>query len=185
MRNPLKIMSFALLLLSIMLQSSFAYEIPQRRIDLKPYLNFMFPSALLKIEDQQQIVDDKMGIGIGVKARSQVTGNLGFLVNVSLTDIAVNNNSYGSATIFTTGFYYLKETGFGNFILDGEIGVIAAADLAAALIMPALEFNRPITDRLNISAEFGWLILGDWFYDIGMESNSKTFTFSMGSAFMF
>jgi len=51
--------------------------------------------------------------------------------------------------------------------------------------MPTLEFNRPFSDRLIISAELGWPIANDWFYGFGVKERYQSFTLSLDSTIVF
>jgi len=185
MYKLLKTVTIMILLLGLLVQTSAAYEIPQRRIDLKPYLNFMFPNKLMENNFANTAVEDDMGVGFGVKARTQITGFWGFVINTSMTDLKVNDNSLSTATIFTAGFYYSKSTSFGNVIADLSYGVLSVADLSTTLLLPGLEFNRAITDRISISAELGMLIANDWFYDLNVKENYKSLSLSLGGTILF
>jgi hypothetical protein len=185
MYDVLKRLIFAILFLACFVTSAMAYEIPQRRIDFKPYLNFMIPNSLMENENSGTAVEDDMGIGIGLKARTQITGFWGFAINTSMTDLKVNDNSLSTAMIFTVGFYYSQATNLGNIIFDMGYGVISVADLSSTLLMPTLEFNRVISDRLSIAAEFGMPIANDWFYDFDVKENFKSIMLSLGSTILF
>ncbi len=171
--------------LIFLIQSLVAYEIPQRRIDLKPYVNFLFPNKLMENDFLYTAVEDDMGIGFGVKARTQISNFWGFLINTSFTDLKVKNNSLSTATIFTAGFYYTITNDLGDITIDAGYGVISLADQSAALLMPGLEFSRPISNRISISAEFGMPIVNDWFYDFNYKENYNSFSLSIGAAMIF
>jgi hypothetical protein len=185
MTGPMKIVMLAVFLIGLMVSSSLAYDIPQRRIDLKPYLNFMFPNNLVESDNRQNPVENEMGIGFGVKARTQITRFWGFLIDASFTDLKVNDNSLSTATIFTAGFYYSYRTNFGNIIFDAGYGVLSVADLSSTLLMPNLEFNRAVSDRISLSAELGMPIANDWFHQFGVKENYKSLTFSLGGIIIF
>jgi hypothetical protein len=186
MTGPMKIVMLAVLLIGLMVSSSLAYEIPQRRIDLKPYLNFMFPNDLLEWEDLGNVVANETGFGLGVKARTQVIKAWGFVINTSYTDLEVTSDrGLSSATMLTVGFYYSKATGLGDIIFDLGYGGIAAGGRGIGLLMPSLEFNRTYSERLRLSVELGWPIPNDWFYDFDFEENYGSFTLSLGGAVVF
>ncbi|MCP4582118.1 MAG: hypothetical protein GY839_10915 [candidate division Zixibacteria bacterium] len=180
-----KIMILTVVFMFVFAQLSAAYEIPQRKIDLKPYLNFIFPSDLMESENIETAVENDMGFGFGIKARTQITGNYGFVINTSITDFKVSDNSLSTATIFTAGFYYSQSTSLGNLVLDLSSGVISLADYSMMLFLPSLEFNRAISDRISISAELGMPIPNDWFYNYNIKENYKSLSISLGSAIVF
>jgi len=185
MPKLLRIVIFVSILLSLLVQSSLAYEIPQRRIDLKPYLNFIFPSNLMENNFASTAVEDDMGIGFGVKARTQITGFWGFVINTSMTDLKVKDNSLSTATIFTAGFYYSYGTSLGDVIVDLSYGVLSVSDRSATLFYPSLELSRAISDRISISAELGMPVPNDWFYNLNVKENYKSLSLSLGGAIVF
>jgi len=178
MPKLLRIVIFVSILLSLLVQSSLAYEIPQRRIDLKPYLNFIFPSNLMENNFASTAVEDDMGIGFGVKARTQITGFWGFVINTSMTDLKVKDNSLSTATIFTAGFYYSYGTSLGDVIVSVSVR-------SATLFYPSLELSRAISDRISISAELGMPVPNDWFYNLNVKENYKSLSLSLGGAIVF
>lgn len=185
MIKSLKIVPLSILFLGILIQSLNAYEVPSRKIEVKPYLNFLFPNNLLEFENHNNIVKNKMGVGFGLKIRNQINESFGFVVNSSITDLEVTTNRQGFAVIFTAGLYLSTRTEVGNLIIDCGYGVLSTGRHSETLLMPTLEFNRPLSDRLIISVELGWPISNDWFYDFGVKEQYKTFTLSFGSAIVF
>jgi len=185
MIKSLKIVPLSILFLGILIQSSSAYEIPPRKIEVKPYLNFLFPNHLLQFENGRSVVKNKMGYGFGLKIRNQIRGSYGFVVNSSITDVEVTTNRGSFAVIFTAGLYLSTRTKAGNLIVDCGYGVLSTGGKSETLLMPSLEFNRPLSDRLKISVELGWPIPDDWFYDYGVKERYKTFTLSFGSVIVF
>jgi hypothetical protein len=185
MTGFMKIMMLTIVLIGLMVQVSFAYDIPQRRIDFKPYLNFMFPNKLMESDELNTAVEDEMGIGFGVKARTQIVGAWGFTVNASITDLKVNDNSLSTAHIFTVGFNYSYGTNPGNFVFDMSYGVLSVADLSTTLFLPGVEFNRAISDRVSFSAELSLPVANDWFHNLNVKENYGSFSFSLGGAVLF
>ena len=183
-----KFLKFTLLIflpLLILTQGSFAYKIPQRQLDIKPYLNFMFPNKLLEYNDQNKDVEDDVGFGFGIKIRSQIKGCWGFVINSSFTDLNVKDNTNNMAVIFTAGFYYSYNTRLGNIIIDLGYGVISVADLSNTLFLPNLEFRRSVTERISFSLELGMPVVNDWFYDYDIKENYKSLYLSFGSTILF
>jgi hypothetical protein len=162
-----------------------AYEIPPRKIEVKPYLNFLFPNDLLEFQEGHRVVKNSAGIGFGLKIRNQINGSYGFVINASLTEVEVTTNLASSVVVFTGGLYLSTKTKMGNLIIDCGYGVLATGGKTATLLMPALELNWPLSDRLMISVEAGWPIANDWFHDFGVKENCTSFTFSLGSAAVF
>lgn len=185
MAGLMRIMMLTFLLIGLAVQVSFAYDIPQRRIDFKPYLNFMFPNKLMESDDLNTAVEDEMGMGFGVKARTQIAGNWGFTVNASITDLKVSNNTLSTAHIFTVGFNYSYETNQGDFIFDLGYGVLSVADLSTTLLLPGLEFNRPISERVSISAGLSLPVANDWFHNLNVKENYKSLSLSLGGVILF
>jgi hypothetical protein len=181
----LKLLSILALFIGALAQSLSAYEIPQRKIEVKPYLNFLFPNDLLEFQDGHSVVKNKMGVGFGLKIRNQVNGSYGFVVNSSITDLEVTTTRESFAVIFTGGLYLSTNTKVGNLIIDCGYGVLATGGYSETLLMPTLEFNRPLSDRLILAVEVGWPIANDWFYDFGDKENYKSFTLSFGSTIVF
>lgn len=185
MDRSLKGVALVISALIISFQSSIAYEIPQRRIDLKPYLNLMFPNTLLEFGDHNSVIEKETGIGFGLKARMQVAGRWGFVINTSITDLQVTDNSLSTATIFTGGFYYSRATQLGQITLDAGLGVISVADCSAMLFMPGLEYGRAITERISLSAEIDMPIANDWFNKFDIKEDYKSFALAIGGAIVF
>lgn len=184
----IKVLKFSLLILSILgmlIQCPFAYTIPKRQLDIKPYLNIMSPNNLIEYNDQNTDVEDDVGVGFGIKVRSQIKGCWGFVINSSLTDLNVKDSTNNMATIFTAGFYYSYGTGLGNIIFDLGYGVISVADLSNTLFLPSLEFKRSVTERISISLELSIPVVNDWFYDYDIKENFKSLSLSFGGTILF
>lgn len=176
----------ALMLLLLSTRQSIAYEVPVRQINFKPYLNIMFPSNLMEWEDLGNMVDNKMGVGFGLKARTQVSQSWGFVINTLYNDLEVNSDKgLKAASLLTIGFYYSKTFDKNEIIIDGSYGALAAGGRAAGLLMPALEINRAFSERLKLSAELGWLIPNDWLYDFDFKESYSSFTLSLGGTIIF
>jgi len=185
MIKPLQSVALIISALIVSFQSSIAYEIPQRRIDLKPYINLMFPDKLLQFENQDCRVEDKMGIGFGIKARTQIAGCWGFVINTSITDLQVTDNSLSTASIFTAGFFYTRVTQLGQIALDAGLGVISVADHSAMLFMPGLEYSREIAERISLSAEINMPIANDWFNKYDIKEDYKSIAIAIGGTIIF
>ena len=169
----------------INVQIAGAYDVPSRKIEVKPYLGFIFPSSLVEDAEGYNYIEDKAGFGFGLKVRTQFGCCWGFMLNASVSDMEASSEEMNSATIFTTGGYYTIETGPGNFTLDCGIGILAGANKAALLLMPSLEFNRPLSERTGLALELGWPIANDWFYSTDIEENFSSLTLSAGVSFIF
>lgn len=185
MNKHLKIVLISFLFFGFLIQAAKAYEIPPRKIEVKPYLNIMFPHDLLKSDDGGNIVKNKAGFGIGARIRNQIHGSFGFIINFSFTDLEVTDNSLSTVTIFTGGGYFARETGIGDFTIDCEYGIISVGDFGRSLFMPGLEYSRHISERTTFSAGFDWVIPNDWFYYYSVKTNYGSFSFSLGAAIIF
>jgi len=53
------------------------------------------------------------------------------------------------------------------------------------LLMPSLEYSRPIGERISLAVELGWPIANDWLRDFGFEESYSSFTLSVGTAIVF
>ncbi len=176
----------AVTLLILSTQLSIAYEVPARQINFKPYLNIMFPSNLMEWEDLGNVVDNKMGVGFGLKTRTQVNQSWGFVINTLYNDLEVNSDrGIKAALLLTIGFYYSKTFDKNEIIIDGGYGALAAGGRAAGILMPSLEINRAFSERLKLSAELGWLIPNDWLYDFDLKESYSSFALSLGGTILF
>ncbi len=145
----------------------------------------MWPYNLMEGDYSSTAVENKMGVGFGVKSRIQIAGSWGFIVNVSINDLQVDDSSLSTATVFTGGFYYTRKSVPGNITVDLGYGVISVADLSSTLILPSVEFSRPISDRLSISAEIGFPVANDWFHTFGIKESYGSIVFSLGGTLVF
>jgi hypothetical protein len=184
--KPLKTALLPILFAAFFVQTADAYDIPQRRIDLKPYLNVIIPNNLMEWENLGNVVDNDIGFGLGVKARTQINRTWGFVINTSYTDLEVNTEKgLSSAILLTVGFSYSKSLSLGDFVLDAGYGGIAAGGRGIGLFMPSLEYSRTFSERLKLSIEFGWPVANDWFYDFGFVENYGSLAISLGGAVVF
>lgn len=174
-----------LLLMGISIQSSFAYEIPQRKIEIKPYLNLFFPSDLWEKEDVETVVDNKTSFGFGAKIRTQFINQFGIVLNASYINFETLNNSSNDGVIFTGGGYYGRSFGFGDLTFDFGYGIIIAAEEVLGLVMPSLEYSRPVSDRMSIAFELGLPIPNDWPRSMEYKENFSSFTLSVGTVIIF
>jgi hypothetical protein len=185
MKNLAKIAILAVLINVSAFQIVSAYDVPTRKIEIKPYMNLLMASEFWVNENGFSLVENKTGIGFGAKIRTQVKNNFGMVLNASLTDIKVVNDSYGSSVILTIGGFYSKSTSLGNFIFDCGYGFITAGNEVMGVLMPAIEFGKPISERIAVSVEFGWPIVNDWLKEYGFEEHYGSFTISIGSTLLF
>ena len=185
MRKLAGVVFFLLLFCGVLIQGSYAYDIPQRQVTVKPYVNFFFPNNLWETESFAPAVENKMGFGAGVKVRNQFTSSFGSVLNASYSSIEVTREASGDVTMFTAGGYYSRALGAGTFIFDFSYGIIIAADESVGLLMPSLEYSRPISDRMSVALELGWPIANDWPRDFSFKENYSSFTLSLGSVFVF
>ena len=151
MRKHASVAALAAILIGLIAPASAAFDAPSRQIDFKMYTHVMFPNDLMESNDGDSPVENEMGIGFGVKARTQIAGPWGFVINTSITDLNVSDNSQSIATTLTTGFYWTRSTGLGNITLDLSYGVIAVADMSTAMFAPSVEINRPVSERVLIA----------------------------------
>jgi hypothetical protein len=185
MNGILKTIFLFLLIVVVTLQVAVAYDVPTRRIEVKPYLNFLMPSDFWVDETGFSLVEDKTGIGFGAKIRTQIIGNFGMVLNASLTDIEVVDDSYGSSMVLTFGGFYTESTSLGNFTMDLGYGFVTAGHEATGLLMPSLEYSRPISERFAISFELGWPIVNDWAREYRFKENFSSIAFSLGATLIF
>ena len=97
--------------------------------------------------------------------------------------VAENVSSDGG--IFTAGGYYSRAFSFGSMTFDLSYGIIAANHEVAGLLMPSLEFSKPISERVAIAFEFGWPIPNDWPQNFEFEEKYGSFSLSVGSILIF
>ena len=178
---------FCILIILIVLLAPLmnAYDIPSRKIEVKPYLNFVFPNNIWEGANQVNPVDNKVAPGIGLKLRTQFSRQYGFVLNASYINFQVEENVSSDGSIFTAGGYLAKAFGFGNFTLDFSYGIIAANKEVAGLLMPSLEYSRAISERISLALELGWPIPNDWPQDFDFKENYSSFTLSLGSIIVF
>ena len=185
MCKHLKIVVLSLLLTAFMIQVAAAYDVPPRAIKVKPYVMFLFPSSFWEYDNGVNTVKDDPGYGVGLKIRNQFGERFGLVFNASYSDIEVVDNSSGDVTMFTGGGYYTFATGFGEFIFDCAYGVVIAGDVGQGLLMPSLEYGRPVSDRVNLTFEVGWPIVNDWLRSFDFKENFSSFTLSVGTNIIF
>jgi hypothetical protein len=185
MNNSLKITLLTVLLIGFFHQDANAYEIPRRRIEIKPYLNLMLPHDLVEDGRGENIVKNMPGFGFGVKIHNQVYRSFGFIIDFSFTDLEVTDSSMSTATMFTGGGYIARETKIGEFALNLGYGVISVADYSRALFMPGIEYSRFLSDRAALSAGMDWVVPNDWLYSYSLKANYKTFSFFLGCGIIF
>jgi hypothetical protein len=185
MAKYFKLTAFLIIISGMFIQSTMAYDIPQRKIEVKPYLSLFFPNDLWEMESRSSSVDNKSAFGVGFKIRTQFNKQFGFVINTAYTSFDVTNDSSNDGAIFTVGGYYAKSFGFGNLTLDFGYGIIIASDEALGLLLPSLEYSRPITDRISIALEFGWPIPNDWLRSFELKENYSSFALSLGTAIIF
>ena len=167
------------------LQSGYAYDIPARKIEIKPYINLLMPNDIWETEAIGSVVDDKAAFGFGAKIRTQFSRQFGIVLNSSYLKFKVLDNSSDNGVIFTAGGYLGKSFEVGNLTLDLSYGVISAADEIMGLLFPSVEFSRPISDRMSLALELGMPIPNDWFRDFGFKENIGSFTLTAGTIIVF
>lgn len=185
MTNCTKIVPILVLLVAGWFGSAGAYEIPSRKIELKPYLNVLFPRDLLRSESGLRVVKDETGIGFGVKIRTQWLGPFGLAVDASITDTEVENERLGATVIFTAGPFYSLNRSFGNVVVEPSFGVLSAGDCTTTIFVSGLEYNRAVSERVLISMGLNWLIANDWFYNYDVEETYGSVSLSLGAGFIF
>jgi hypothetical protein len=178
-----------LVLAAIFASSALAYDIPQRKIEIKPYINLLSPSDFWKKGFGTSVVEDDIGFGIGAKLRTQFAANYGLVLNVSYTDVKVSSvvwpDATSDVTMFTLGGYLSNEFSFGRLTADCGFGLVVMSDEGVALLMPSLEYSRPIAERISLAVELGWPIANDWLRDFGFEESYSSFTLSVGTSIVF
>ena len=63
--------------------------------------------------------------------------------------------------------------------------MISAAGKVSTVFMPGIEFSKKLGDRTALAFEIGWPITNDWFYDYNVDEHYSSFTFSLGTIFVF
>jgi hypothetical protein len=174
----------AVLLTAIALPSAGAYEAPPRQIEIKPYFSFFFPQDLWDKGTEPSPVANKSAFGFGAKIRTQFSGHFGIVLNASYYSLEVADDLSGDGVMFTAGGYYARALGPGRVTFDLGYGVIAAADEALPLLMPALEYSYQVSERLSLAIELGWPIPNDWPRNLEHEESFGSFTFSLGTSIL-
>lgn len=179
--------SFAVLIafIGLLAPSINAYEIPPRKIEIKPYLFVFFPNDLWVKDSQESIVENESSFGLGLKLRTQFSNQFGLVLNASYNRFEVPSTVSNDGVIFTAGGYWQRAFNFGSLTFDLCYGIIIAADEVLALLMPSLEYSYSISDRVSIAIDAGLPIPNDWPKDYGYEEKLGSFTLSVGTIFLF
>lgn len=181
----LKSISLLFLLIGIFSSSTNAYDFPQRKIEVKPYLNLFFPSDIWERDSQPSVVENKTSFGLGLKLRTQFSNQFGFVLNTAYNRFQVPDAVSNEGVILTAGGYYEKSFNFGEITFDLGYGIIIAADEVLGLLMPSFEYSRPVSERMSIALELGLPIPNDWPKDFEYKENLGSFTLSVGTIFLF
>ncbi len=174
-----------MIICGIMFQLANAYDFPRRKIEVKPYLNIFFPSDLWETTSQPSIVENKASFGLGLKLRTQFGDQFGFVLNTAYNRFQVPDGVSSEGAILTGGGYYEKSFNFGDMTFELGYGIIIAADDVLGLLMPALEYSRPVSERMSIALELGLPIPNDWPKNFEFKENLGSFTLSVGTKFLF
>jgi len=185
MKNLFLLVLCIVIMSSCLSQVSMAYDIPQRKIEIKPYLGLIFTNNFWELENGSNIIDDNASLGFGVKLRTEFRGQFGIVINTSSVNFTTLNDASRVGFLFTVGGYYSRQFGFGNLTVDLGYGAIGAADDVVGLLMPSLEISRSISDRISLALEIGLPIANDWIRDYGYRENIGTFSLSMGTVLLF
>ena len=124
------------------------------------------------------------GIGFGAKLRTHLSGNFGAVLNASVSSIETLDGSAGNSIVASVGGYYEFGAGSGTITPDLGFGFITAGDEIIVLIMPSIEYSRPVSERLSIAVEAGLPIANDWFKDYLFKENISSFSLSIGVAYL-
>ncbi|MCP4704520.1 MAG: hypothetical protein GY865_07910 [candidate division Zixibacteria bacterium] len=178
---------YVILVIIVMIFSNLAYsyEIPQRKIEIKPYINFLSANDLFVYKETGNIVKNNVGIGGGLKLRTQISGKFGYILNASFNSHEVLVDGTDFIIIFIGGLYYSHNLGFTDFKIDAGYGFLTAGSKGTGVFMPTLELSRELNDRIALAFEIGWPISNDWFYDYDIQRHYSSFTFSLGTIFIF
>ncbi|MEZ5358695.1 MAG: hypothetical protein R3F48_07650 [Candidatus Zixiibacteriota bacterium] len=173
------------LLLGFMNQTTCAEDEASQKITVKPYINILFASSYWEQDFGNQLVEDKTGIGFGVKIRRQLRNKWGAVLNASITAIETRDGSAGNSVVMTLGGYYGISAGSGSIAPELGAGFITAGDEIIMLIMPSIEYSRPVAERLSLAIEASLPIANDWFKDYDFKENLSSFSISVGAAYLF
>ena len=176
------IMTLAIVSLS---QLSHAFEAPSRPVTIKPQLILLFPDDLMVNENNTSYLGKEMGAGFGLKIRTHLAGPIGYTINAAIADVQTDDTTMGSAVMFTAGLCYTKTLGFGSITLELGYGEISAAECAATLFMPSIEFSHFISDRVALSVEVAMPVVNDWFYGLGVKEKFHSVVVGLGSSICF
>ncbi|MFH2037584.1 MAG: hypothetical protein ABIJ45_14380, partial [Candidatus Zixiibacteriota bacterium] len=111
--------------------------------------------------------------------------SIGFFSSASISKIDAITDDANHAILFVSGFYYENNLGPFGFVLDCGYGFITVADDSETLLLPTLELNLPMSDRMKAAIELGIPIANDWFYDYNLNENIDSYTISLGTVFLF
>jgi hypothetical protein len=166
-------------------QGGSAYDIPPRKIEIKPYINLLMPNDIWERTGLSNPIDNKVAPGFGLKVRTQFSRQYGIVLNAAYMNFQVAENVSSDGGIFTAGGYLSKAFGFGNFTLDVGYGIMAANSEVAGLLMPSLEYSRPVSERMSLAVEFGWPIPNDWPQNFDFKEGYGSFELSLGTIIVF
>lgn len=188
-RYAIKIPSLILVMLSLLNISKnvcFAdeYKVPRRAIEIRPYVNI-----LAAIDIYEDMIDNQLGFGGGLKVRNQIYGNFGYSLNVLINDLDidadVNEGDSDLFSIFSGGFYYNYKVDYGYYVFDLCYGAMAVGSSSMTIFVPSVEFRRKLTNRIFYLFEIQYPIANDWIVDLDFEENYTSFSLSSGIAFIF
>lgn len=126
-----------------------------------------------------------VSIGGGLKLRTQISGKFGYMVNASFNDHEIIGDGPDLVIIFTGGVYQTFQLGSIDIKIDAGYGMISAGNNTNAVFMPGLELSKELNNRTALAFEIGWPITNDWFYDYDVHEHYSSFTFSLGTIFVF
>ncbi|MDY6968835.1 MAG: hypothetical protein SVR08_09320 [Spirochaetota bacterium] len=161
------------------------YLVPRRKIEIEPYYNFIFAHKLYTN------IKSKTGHGGGIKIRTQVWGNFGYLFNTSLNYIEIEkipdnpDDEIDMLSIYTGGFYYSRYIYNADYRFNISYGGISAGNSVMTIFLPSIEYHTKLHQRVFFNCEIGYLIVNDWIVDDDYKENYTSFSLSLGISFLF
>ncbi|UCC44121.1 MAG: hypothetical protein JSU65_13575, partial [Candidatus Zixiibacteriota bacterium] len=123
--------------------------------------------------------------GAGVKVRTQFSNQFGIAINTAYSKFDVLEGVSNDGLFLTLGGYYAKSYGFGNLTFDLGYGIVIAADEVLGLLMPSIEYSRPVSERMSVALEVGLPVPNDWPKNFDYKEKIGSFTLSAGTVFVF
>jgi len=185
MRQSVKLVLVVTVLLVVFTSAIAAFEPPPRKLEIKPYVSLFMASSLWELSDGTNRVEDATTVGFGAAMRTQVSGPWGIVLNANYQSFDAQEGLSSDGVLFTLGGYHEISAPFGEFAFDLSYGVIMAADQTVGLLMPGLEYSRPISSQTSLAIQVSLPIPNDWPKSFEFEENFGSFSFTIGTSFAF